>query len=283
MSTLQPWAKYIVYTNIFVAGCTAALVAASAIILGITVPEVTWFTGAATLAAYNFMRLFQLFDNQSFSGAPLHVWIAERRWMIVLLTLISSATALYFFLQFETITRYFVIPLAILSGFYSLRIPLTGGSRLREIPGLKIFLISTLWALVTVSLPAVEAGVFGNTQVALLTLERFLFIFAITLPFDIRDLPYDPPSLNTLPQRFGVAGAKGIALFAILFLDIVLIAEWRIGYYELKELIALIAIAETAAVLVFFANEERTDAYFTVLIESLSFLLFVVIWAVQYL
>ena len=80
-----------------------------------------------------------------------------------------------------------------------------------------------------------------------------------------------------------MAGAKGIALFAILFLDIVLIAEWRIGYYELKELIALIAIAETAAVLVFFANEERTDAYFTVLIESLSFLLFVVIWAVQYL
>ena len=283
MSTLQPWAKYIVYTNIFVAGCTAALVAASAIILGITVPEVTWFTGAATLAAYNFMRLFQIFDNQSFSGAPLHIWIAERRWFVVAITLVSSAAAFYFFLQFETVTRYFIIPLAILAGFYSVRIPLTGGSRLREIPGLKIFLISALWALVTVSLPAVEAGIFGSTQVALLTLERFLFIFAITLPFDIRDLPYDAPAMNTLPQRFGVSGAKGIALFAILFLDIVLIAEWGIGFYSLKELIALIGIAEIAAVLVYFTNEERSDAYFTVVIESLSLLLFVVLWAVQYL
>ena len=283
MSTLPPWAKYIVYTNIFVALCTAALVAASALILGITVPEVTWFTACSTLAAYNFMRLFQLVDHQSFSGAPLHNWIAFHWWLIAGLTLFASAGSLYFYLQFSTTSKLLILPLGLLAALYSVRLPLAGGSRLREIPGVKIFLISILWALVTVTLPAVEAEKFGSTQVALLTLERFLFIFAITIPFDIRDLPFDNQSLQTLPQRYGVQGAKGIALFAILMLDLVLVAQWGLGYYALPQLIGLIAVAELSAVLVFMTNEERDDAYFSVLIESLSIQLFVVVWAVQYL
>jgi hypothetical protein len=50
------------------------------------------------------------------------------------------------------------------------------------------------------------------------TLQRFLLVLILLVPFEIRDLAYDMPELKTLPQRFGVTNTKIFALFAaVLF------------------------------------------------------------------
>lgn len=272
MYQLPRAARYLVYTNIFVAACTAALVHSSVVLLGLTDAHITWFTFFSTLASYNFMRLYQLLDSKGEPKAPLHRWVDQHRWLIAALVFIGLTGALFQFFRFKPLTQWFIIPLGALSFLYAVRLPGMGGRRLREVPGFKIFLIAALWAMVTVTLPAIESGAFGTMEGAVLTLERFLFIFAITLPFDIRDLPFDGPNMFTLPQRYGINGAKGIGLFALLAMDLIIVLEWGLGFYSLAEMLCLIAVAELAAVALFFSNPERPEPYFSVGVEGLSLL-----------
>ncbi|MDX1444564.1 hypothetical protein [Lishizhenia sp.] len=86
---------------------------------------------------------------------------------------------------------------------------------LREIPHVKIHLIALVWVSSTCIFPALNEE--------LLTWKSFLFgaafylyILAITVPFDIRDLNYDDPTSKTVPQVFGVNIAKKIALITLL-------------------------------------------------------------------
>ena len=173
------------------------------------------------------------------------------------------------------------MPLGAFSFLYTICLPLTGRKGLRELPGFKIFLISMLWAMATVVLPAAEGGVFGTVEGALMTLERFLFIFAITLPFDIRDLPFDRARLHTLPQRFGISKAKKIGFLALLAMDLIIVLEWSTGLYSLTEMLCLIGVAELAAVALFLSDPDRPEPYFSVGVESLSLLWLGAVWLAQ--
>ena len=76
---------------------------------------------------------------------------------------------------------------------------------LREIPYLKIFLITSIWSVSTILLPVIQAEEeILNTQVLLLFAERFLFIFSIAIQFDIRDMQSDRRArLKTIPLLIG--------------------------------------------------------------------------------
>ena len=80
---------------------------------------------------------------------------------------------------------------------------------LRKIPGLKLFLIAFVWAFSAVVLPIFElqssfAFEIPFKDIAILTLKRFLFVAAITIPFDIRDIFQDKTfELKTIPTVFG--------------------------------------------------------------------------------
>ncbi len=65
-------------------------------------------------------------------------------------------------------------------------------------------------------------------NIGLTFLQRFLFVFVLTLPFEIRDLQYDLTNLRTLPQRLGIRKTKffGIVLLVLsmsleLFKDVI--------------------------------------------------------------
>ena len=70
--------------------------------------------------------------------------------------------------------------------------------KLRNIHYLKIFILSTAWAI---------ASIFGNditNQLTVFTcILNFIFIFSISLPFDMRDMEAD--GMKTIPKSFGVA------------------------------------------------------------------------------
>jgi 4-hydroxybenzoate polyprenyltransferase len=89
--------------------------------------------------------------------------------------------------------------------------------RLRDLGIGKIFLISFVWAWVTVVLPAVEIDFQSNIKsLSLLFVYRFLFILAITLPFDVYDYSNDKLfKVRTLPQLIGKKGAIVLAILCI--------------------------------------------------------------------
>lgn len=80
---------------------------------------------------------------------------------------------------------------------------------LRRFCGLKIYIVSLSWVLITGVYPF---GTFelNSAQYGYL-LQRFLLIILATLPFEIRDLDKDDAHLFTLAQTLGT---RGVQLFA---------------------------------------------------------------------
>lgn len=81
------------------------------------------------------------------------------------------------------------LPLALISWMYSRPFMFVGGKpfALRQVPYLKLFLIALVWTLMGVCLPHLWHDMTLNRTSVVLMLMRFMFILAITLPFDIRD------------------------------------------------------------------------------------------------
>ena len=146
-------------------------------------------------------------------------------------------------------------------------LPLISYKSLRHVPFLKIFLIAFCWTLSTVTLPAL---VQGHSLLApdtwLLTIERFLFIFAITVPFDIRDIQEDAGNkLQTLPMLVGVRNAlilSGVLLFAYLIIT-------YLNYGTNYILAARLGTASVAVLLLRNIKPELHDHYYTGLFDGI--------------
>lgn len=163
----------------------------------------------ATFFEYNLHRIdfFNLYIPEN--KAPIIICLVS-----MLLLIISSFIA-------DSHIFILLIPFGILSLFYTvpLKIPtirnLKGikqkgaegqeerGIRIKDLPYLKIFAVSVVWSCAT-SLPFIFKGKVEITNVGLwlIMIEKFFFIFAITLPFDIRDKEIDSRErIKTIPHK----------------------------------------------------------------------------------
>ncbi len=89
---------------------------------------------------------------------------------------------------------------------------------LRRLPRLKLLWIGLTWSMVTAMWPAlmdISSTSMEGTTLFLIASERALVIMALTLPFDLRDKNWDPPSMKTVPQQWGVLGTR-VAATAML-------------------------------------------------------------------
>ena len=206
------------------------------------------FIFLGTITAYNFIKYLT-------PGNTHETGTSNRLKTIWLFTFFCGLGMLYF-LTTVSVKIYGVLAvLALLTFFYA--IPLYKQKNLRQITGLKLFLVALVWAGVTVLLPVLDAGKDLSTEVWVLFLQRFLFIIALTIPFEIRDLKNDDLALGTVPQRMGIRGAKFLGLSLLFF---VLQLNKFISTWGCNEL-GVSAISVILAGLILFSNKKQ-HAYF---------------------
>lgn len=131
--------------------------------------------------------------------------------------------------------------------------------RLRELPFAKIFSIAFVWAWIGAFLctPVEEIGV----RNAILFVERFLLIYAITIPFDLRDMVADQKkSITTIPLKIGIRKSLSSAVIAFLIMLAIL---WFYNENPLR-----IAVAILSMTLVLQWKKERSWAYYLFLIDG---------------
>ena len=109
-----------------------------------------------------------------------------------------------------------------------------------------------------------------NSNTILQLFSRFLFVFAITIPFDIRDVKYDKNNIKTIPILLGTFISKLIAILSLIALKI--ISFYQYLYYNLSVniLIAIILCCCFSSILIIKSDENKDDFYFSFWIESLS-------------
>jgi hypothetical protein len=124
---------------------------------------------------------------------------------------------------------------------------------LRNRGGVKIFIIAMVWAGVTVILPVIDQA--GFYKVIITFFQRFFFVIAITLPFEIRDLKFDSGDLNTIPQQTGIANTKRIGYILLALM---------LAFEFLKpgaSIINFIALSMTLLISAFFIKAAEVDQH----------------------
>lgn len=212
---------FLLFTNIFISLCAAAQGWLTYMLLGRRVDaEILLILFFATLFVYNAQAVLNKIPQDGTSVYYRIDWLIRHRVLIRLLSFTAGGITCVLFWGLQPAAKIAAVVTGILAISYSFPLFSTGG--LRQIPGLKLFLIAAVWASACVLLPYYESeGMISSYRLVLLWVKRFLFITAITLPFDIRDMVSDKQSgLKTLAT---VLGEKKAVVLSLLLLGLYLL------------------------------------------------------------
>lgn len=252
-----------------------ALCRSSELLLNLQSNTINLFVFFATLFTYNFQRLVRM-DLQGQLSYRQQWFKVHKKWLYFI-TIVSAFAVVYFSLSLSFESLVWLIPMGVTALVYPLPIiPLKGRVLcLREVPGVKIFLIALVWALVSVGLLVQEYQLAWTTDVWFLFFHRFCFVFAITIPFDIRDLKYDQLQLKTIPGIFGEETARFIALVVLALYELLIILQFFFGdIINISALVALLCTSVVTAYLLIRSNSEKEEFYFAFWVEAASLLMF---------
>jgi len=237
----------------------------------------------STLGIYNFCILISKPKRPENSEYVRERWFFSHYRLMVTLTIVSILSLPPLFILISTESRILLIFLGIISFAYGLPIFTLGDKKfgLRNIPGLKQFLITLVWTMSTVLLPLMEAqhmhlGTVSMRDTTILMAKRFLFIGALTFPFDIRDLFQDKQSgLKTVPV---VIGEKKAYLFCQVLLAgyIVLLFLFRNNGFN-NDFWALTITAVLAGWLIFKSSWEKNEYYYFFCVDGILILQFLML------
>jgi hypothetical protein len=205
---------FYIFSNIHVALATGSLTKITLLSFDNQSNKLPFFVFFTTVISYNFIRVYR----RAIIKTWLSNWIDGNKIGVIVVTIVSVVGMFYNGINLSINALLFLIPFGVLTLFYALPLPFFSKATrsLRSLAGLKIFLIAFCWAGVTVLLPMIHYDLVFSIDLAVIFLQRFLFIVVLTIPFDIRDLNYDDASLKTLPQLFGIEKTKRLGLLLLM-------------------------------------------------------------------
>ncbi|MFP5471362.1 MAG: hypothetical protein ACLGGV_07175 [Bacteroidia bacterium] len=252
--------KAIVYSNLWIAFGASCFTASTYLMLGLSINySYLLLVFFASLFAYNYQRLVRI--NQLLPPvSERQEWIKQHQKIIRVLTLfafvLSCAILLFDFTLDDAFKLFPALFIVLLYATFFINQKFG----LRDVPGLKIFLIASVWAYVLGVFPLID--VCPQKELIYLFTDKFLFILAITIPFDIRDFYKDNASQKTIPQIIGVNASKVLAL---LFLTLSFFIHYN--FFKVNQL-ALISYFLLVGLLILFANPNRKELYFSFWIDG---------------
>lgn len=274
----------IFYSNIWIALCALAMAFQTKLLYGKTLFENVWMDSAimgivffATWFIYAVHRIVALQKVQPFQSEGRYLVISTFKNHIIIYALMAAIGG---FVCFWWVTRSVQLSLVI-PAFISLAyvFPIFKGKlRIRDFNYIKIFLIALVWAWVTVLLPALEWERMYEWSTWLMAIERFIFIFAITLPFDIRDLKIDAHSaVKTIPGTIGIKPTKYLAYGSLLLMVCCSLANFQLGFYMTPSFLAICISAFTTGIFIHFSDRIVHDYYFTGLMDGTMIIQFLLV------
>ncbi|MDC8005623.1 hypothetical protein POV27_16305 [Aureisphaera galaxeae] len=216
-----------------------------------------------TISGYNFIKYARI-------AGLHHRSLATSLKTIQVFSFLCASVLLYFLIQ---LPKEQWIPLLLLGVFTFLyAVPFLRRKSLRTLHGIKIFVVGWVWAGVTVLFPLWETPWLNEMDAWLSFLQIFLLVIVWTLPFEIRDIEYDAPSLGTLPQKLGVRNTK---LLGMLFLALVLVAEVFKHEITTSRLLGLFFVAFLSALLLGISQKKQSKYFASFLVESIP-----IVWVI---
>lgn len=227
--------RFVLFGNLFLAAGATVWTLSTYRVLDLPRSAVNWWLLALIFAGvvvvYTVDRLFTYERYDDSQQSTRHEWIARNRRpleVVLALALLLAAVALCFV---GLPALGVLAALGVVSLAYSAPVLRGATVGLKSFGLLKIFLVAAVWTVVTVVLPPLDFGAsFLTRDLGFLVAERFLFVFAITLPFDMRDVGLDASlGIRTIPVRIGVRASKALVVVALVAYLALKLEHYRAG------------------------------------------------------
>ena len=273
---------FLLYSNLWIAICAAAMTAQSFYLLLGEIPSspLLGFVFCSTLVLYAMHRIIGMSKVKAFQDQGRYAVIVQFKRHMLIYSGIAALGGIYFFFNLQRTTQLFCLLPVVIGAAYVLPV-LQRGRRLRDFGPLKIFLIAIIWPSVTVLLPALEAGLFPNILIPGLFLEKVFFLLAITIPFDIRDATIDfQQGVKTLPILVGIPNAKKLGLLALVLSILMTTVLYYSGIFTEGNFLALLANGLSVGILLYFFSNVKHDYFYTGMLDGTMLLqsLLVIFW-----
>ncbi len=265
---------FYLYSSIHIALAATCLVVQTYLLFGLELDiHYVLFIFSGTLFLYALHNIKGIYEPTQELVRDKMMIITKMKIPVIILAILSAGILLYNLLFLNII----IITVLSILGFISIWyvVPVFGKQkRLRDYSIIKIFLIALVWAALSL-IPMLESSIPLNARI-LLFLQNYLYIFALTIPFDIRDCEYEKiKGLKTLPSTMGKNNS--IILAAIILVLAEIIALYQHKYYGYYESFALIAGYIFTTIAVYYSKDKKNDYYFTGFLDGMTILIFLMV------
>jgi hypothetical protein len=216
------------------------------------------FVFFGTITGYNFVK---------FAGVAKlhHRSLTESLKVIQIFSFFCFLAMCYFASLLPLSLLLLSLPFSLLTVLYA--VPFLSGFQksLRNVSYLKIIIVALVWGGFTVLIPVYSLRESFDFITVAYTIQRFLLVVVLILPFDIRDVQYDEISLQTIPKKIGLEKTKRLG---IILLIISLVIEYLLFDNENYNFSFLIFFFLTI-ILLMRAKVNQPKYYSSFLVESL--------------
>lgn len=265
MALLKQIFNFYIDSSIHVALAVFALSWVTLLEFGIPYDEaVLYFIFFASITGYNFVKYFGL---ARFHHRSLTNWLK----LIQVFSLMCFIGMCYFALKLELISLVVLLGFGVVTFLYAIpflpnKILYDKHKNLRNVSGLKVYIIALVWAGVTVVLPILNNHVPLDTNVVVTGFQRFVFVTVLMFPFEIRDLNYDSLKLATIPQQIGIKNTK---MVGVLLLMLFFLLEFLKPQLNVEHTVSLLITMFVTLMFLIFANRNQGRYYSSFWVEGI--------------
>lgn len=220
----------------------------------------------STVLTYTFQRYVKII-NKTRSGGDRLEWMKRNPITVKGIMLFSTVGCIHALFEVSLKSYWLLLATGVLSFFYVVKLPGKLGKSLRDIPSLKIFLIGFVWAVIGSFLPYLNLKEVNTEMPWILFISNFIFVIAITIPFDIRDLNLDEDDKRTIPQMVGERKARLIGV-GLLLLSALFFLRLTPNSNDLLFRLSILA----GLLLIWKSKSNAKDLYFSFAIDGLLIL-----------
>lgn len=225
---------------------------------------VLYFIFFASITGYNFVKYFGL---ARFHHRSLTNWLK----LIQVFSLMCFIGMCYFALKLELISLVVILGFGVVTFLYAIpflpnKILYDKHKNLRNVSGLKVYIIALVWAGVTVVLPILNNHVPLDTNVVVTGFQRFVFVTVLMFPFEIRDLNYDSLKLATIPQQIGIKNTK---MVGVLLLMLFFLLEFLKPQLSVEHTVSMLITMFVTLMFLIFANRNQGRYYSSFWVEGI--------------
>lgn len=220
-----------------------------------------------------FFSTFFIYNIQRVVGNSNHWEVLHPS---IKIAIVISAAAIGFLVFYLELEQSILLALAgIVSLLYSLPIVNRNDSKLslRDLPRFKIWIIVLVWTMVIAIAPFLSFSDFGgfdsDFSIFIFSLQQASFIFALTVPFDIRDRFVDANYQQTIPMVLGVDKSISIAVKGLWVSFFLMTVNVLLGYFDLSIILIQAIALYISSRLILASREPKDQAFYTIKIDGM--------------